>query len=93
MHRFSRQGRGEAHEDSPNTPQAAPVRTPLTADPRRRWTWEFRDLAHARRDLSVLADRDRVVLAGPPGDTAVLSPDAVGRFGSALRAAAEQARK
>ncbi|ASU77037.1 hypothetical protein CDG81_00365 [Actinopolyspora erythraea] len=52
-----------------------------------------RGVDHAPRTLEVLLDRDRVVLAGPPGATAALPTDRVGQLSSALRFAADQARK
>ncbi|NYH80745.1 MULTISPECIES: hypothetical protein [Actinopolyspora] len=48
---------------------------------------------HTPRALEVLVNRDRVVLAGPPGATAALSAERVGQLSSALRFAADQARK
>ncbi|PRW62089.1 hypothetical protein [Actinopolyspora mortivallis] len=52
-----------------------------------------RDVNHTPRSLEVLVNRDRVVLAGPPGATAALTTDRAGRLSSALRFAADQARK
>ncbi|NHD18885.1 hypothetical protein G9447_13970 [Actinopolyspora sp. BKK1] len=51
------------------------------------------DVNHTPRALEVLVNRDRVVLAGPPGATAALSAERVGQLSSALRFAADQARK
>ncbi|GAA3364292.1 MULTISPECIES: hypothetical protein [Saccharopolyspora] len=62
-------------------------------DRRRWWRVLCRDVGHIRRYLTVLVNRDRVVLVGPPGRTVVLSTDGVGELSSALRRAAEQARK
>ncbi|MEU4442567.1 hypothetical protein AB0K14_01265 [Actinosynnema sp. NPDC050801] len=45
------------------------------------------------RCLTVLVDRGRVVLVGPPGETAVLSADQLVQLRAALREAAEQAER
>lgn len=60
---------------------------------RRWWQAQCRDLGHARTFLTVLPNRDKVVLVGPPGRTAALDPGAARELSSALRSAAEQARK
>lgn len=67
-------------------PVARPVRRPW-------WRVGCRDASNARRHLTVLAHRDKVVLVGPPGKTVGLTTDGVGALASALREAAEQARK
>lgn len=55
------------------------------------WRVSCRDVVNRDRFLTVLIDRDRVVLVGPPGETAVLSPVQVGQLSDALRQAATQA--
>ncbi|WP_223198642.1 hypothetical protein [Solihabitans fulvus] len=45
------------------------------------------------RCLTVLVDRDTVVVVGPPGETAVLSAGQLGELRTALREAAEQAER
>lgn len=55
------------------------------------WRVSCRDVINRERFLTVLIDRDRVVLVGPPGETAVLSPLQVGQLSQALREAADQA--
>lgn len=55
------------------------------------WRVSCRDVINRERFLTVLIDRDRVVLVGPPGETAVLSPVQVGQLSDALRQAADQA--
>ncbi len=67
--------------------------TEQPADRPRRWWVDCRDAQHSRRVLSVLANRDRVVLVGPPGETVVLPTAGAGALGTALRKAADQARK
>lgn len=59
---------------------------------RQRW-WQIncRDSVNRRQFLTVLVDRDRVLLVGPPGETAVLSAGQVGQLKTALREAADQA--
>ncbi len=64
-----------------------------TVDRRPWWRMNCRDVVNAHRSLTVLVDRDRVVLEGPPGKSAVLPADGVERLSTALRKAAEQARK
>lgn len=60
----------------------------------RRW-WRIRcsDVVDRERCLTVLVDRGRVVLVGPPGETAVLSADQLAELRTALREAAEQAER
>ncbi|SHE65036.1 hypothetical protein [Streptoalloteichus hindustanus] len=58
---------------------------------RHRWRIGCRDAANRQCHLTVLVDRDRVVLVGPPGETAVLSASQLRRLRDALREAAEQA--
>jgi hypothetical protein len=55
------------------------------------WRVSCRDVIDRERFLTVLIDRDRVVLVGPPGETAVLSQTQVGQLSDALREAAGQA--
>ena len=66
---------------------------PMPADGRRWWHVDCRDVTNTRRTLTVLANRDRVVLVGPPGESVALPTGGVGELSSALRKAAEQARK
>ncbi|KAA2263762.1 hypothetical protein F0L68_09540 [Solihabitans fulvus] len=60
----------------------------------RRW-WRIRcsDVVDRDRCLTVLVDRDTVVVVGPPGETAVLSAGQLGELRTALREAAEQAER
>ncbi|WP_229679989.1 hypothetical protein [Saccharopolyspora thermophila] len=50
-------------------------------------------MANTHRVLTVLVNRDRVVLVGPPGRAAVLSRVGLAGLTTALRDAAVQARK
>lgn len=88
------QADGTADADPGTAPvprQADPVHEPVGED--RWWRVNCRDVANAHRSLAVLVNRDRVVLAGPPGTTAMLSADSSGQLSTALRQAADQARK
>lgn len=60
-----------------------------------RTVWRVRcgDVINRERCLTVLVDNGRVVLVGPPGETAVLSAGQLGQLRSALREAAEQAER
>ena len=55
------------------------------------WRVSCRDVINRERFLTVLIDRDRVVLVGPPGVTAVMSRKQVGQLADALREASCQA--
>jgi hypothetical protein len=55
------------------------------------WRVSCRDVINRTRFLTVLIDRDRVVLVGPPGETAVMSQQQVGQLADALREACGQA--
>jgi hypothetical protein len=55
------------------------------------WRVSCRDVINRSRFLTVLIDRDRVVLVGPPGETAVMSQQQVGQLVDALREASGQA--
>lgn len=55
------------------------------------WRVSCRDVIDRERFLTVLIDRDRVVLVGPPGETAVLSTTQVEQLSDALREAADRA--
>ncbi|MEU5691063.1 hypothetical protein [Actinosynnema sp. NPDC020468] len=60
---------------------------------RRSWRIRCSDVVDRERCLTVLVDRGRVVLVGPPGETAVLSADQLVQLRAALREAAEQAER
>ncbi|MFB9906558.1 hypothetical protein [Allokutzneria oryzae] len=60
---------------------------------RREWLIGCRDVANRHRSLTVVVERDRVLLVGPPGETAVLCQGEVSQLRSALREAAEQAER
>lgn len=55
------------------------------------WPVDCRDVAGRRRDMSVSAQEDGIVVSTPPGETAVFTPAAASRLCAALRAAATAA--
>ncbi|MGB3437923.1 MAG: hypothetical protein WBA97_04135 [Actinophytocola sp.] len=57
------------------------------------WRINCGDVVNRERCLTVLVERNRVVLVGPPGETAVLTSGQLGQLRSALREAAEQAER
>jgi hypothetical protein len=60
---------------------------------RRVWHVSCGDVINRDRCLTVLVDQNKVVLVGPPGETAVLSTGQLGQLRDALREAAEQAER
>ncbi|GAA4856595.1 hypothetical protein [Saccharopolyspora rosea] len=75
------------------TPRPSAEFAPVPEDRRRWWRFDCRDVANVQRFLTVLVNRDRVVLVGPPGHAAGLSRSGAARVSTALRDAAVQARK
>jgi hypothetical protein len=57
----------------------------MTVAVRDEWAVSCRDLAGRRREVTVFASEDHVVLVAPPGEAAVLAPLDVGRLRAALR--------
>ena len=62
-------------------------------DGRRAWQIHCRDVVNRERSLTVVVDKGRVVLMGPPGETAVLSAGQLGQLRTVLREAADQAER
>jgi Flp pilus assembly protein CpaB len=60
---------------------------------RRVWRIGCGDVINRQRSLTVLVDKNQVVLVGPPGETAILSRAQLGQLRVALREAAEQAER
>lgn len=60
---------------------------------RRVWNISCGDVINRDRCLTVLVDQNKVVLVGPPGETAVLSRGQLGQLRDALREAAELAER
>jgi hypothetical protein len=63
------------------------------SDGRRAWQVHCRDVVNRERCLTVVVDKGRVVLMGPPGETAVLSVGQLGQLRTVLREAADQAER
>lgn len=82
-----------ATENRWHGPGFGPQAEPAPRDRRRWWHIDCRDVANAHRDLTVLVNRDKVVLVGPPDHTAELTKRGAGQLSMALRDAAAQARK
>jgi hypothetical protein len=93
---------------APNAAPATPRTTPgVVGDPslehradlqgsmlgRKVWRINCGDVVNRERCLTVLVERNRVVLVGPPGETAVLTAGQLGQLRAALREAAEQAER
>lgn len=76
---------------TPGGRRSGPV--PARPDRRQWWRVDCRDLANSRSFLTVLINRDRVVLVAPPGHSAVLRSSHAGELSAALRDAAAQAGK
>jgi len=66
---------------------------PGSALGRQVWRINCGDVVNRERCLTVLVERNRVVLVGPPGETAVLTSGQLGQLRIALREAAEQAER
>ncbi len=60
---------------------------------RRVWRVSCGDVINRDRCLTVLVEKNKVVLVGPPGETAVLTSGQLGQLRIALREAAEQAER
>jgi hypothetical protein len=77
-------------------PQDNPGLRDLTGSFSGRQVWHIScgDVINRDRCLTVLVnDQNKVVLVGPPGETAVLSSGQLGQLRDALREAAEQAER
>ncbi|WP_197288077.1 hypothetical protein [Nocardia sp. NRRL S-836] len=64
-----------------------------TTGQRRTWHISCGDVVDRDRQLTVKVVQGRVVLVGPPGETAVLSHDQLVQLRAALREAADQAER
>lgn len=67
---------------------AAPSSALRRPDQRRSWRVDCRDLGNRESCLTVIADRNQVILVGPPGETAVLSAPQLDQLRVTLRKAA-----
>lgn len=75
------------------TPDMLSEQATSPADGRRAWQVHCRDVVNRERCLTVVVDKGRVVLMGPPGETAVLSAGQLGQLRTVLREAADQAER
>lgn len=72
---------------------SASEQAPSSSDGRRAWQVRCQDVVNRERCLTVVVDKGRVVLMGPPGETAVLSAGQLGQLRTVLREAADQAER
>jgi hypothetical protein len=63
--------------------------------PRRARQWRVRcqDVANRERFVTLFVEHGRVVLVGPPGESAVLSPTQLNQLRAALQEAADEAER
>jgi hypothetical protein len=59
----------------------------------RQWRVRCQDVASRERFVTVFVEHGRVVLVGPPGESAVLSPGQLSQLRSALQEAADEAER
>lgn len=59
----------------------------------RHWRIRCQDVTDRERFLTLFVEHGRVVLVGPPGESAVLTPGQLGQLRTALQEAAEQAER
>lgn len=59
----------------------------------REWRIRCQDVANRERFLTVFVEHGKVVLVGPPGESAVLSADQLSQLRTALQEAADEAER
>jgi len=59
----------------------------------RQWRIRCQDVANRERFITLFVEHGRVVLVGPPGESAVLSPGQLNQLRTALREAADEAER
>ena len=59
----------------------------------RQWRVRCQDAADRERFVTVFVEHGRVVLVGPPGEAAVLTPGQLGQLRTALQEAADEAER
>jgi hypothetical protein len=59
----------------------------------RQWRIRCQDVASRERFITLFVEHGRVVLVGPPGESAVLSPAQLNQLRTALQEAAEEAER
>jgi hypothetical protein len=76
-----------------STLRALSGNTPGSPEGRRVWRISCGDIINRDRSLTVLVEDNKVVLVGPPGETAVLNLGQLDQLRAALREAAELAER
>lgn len=84
---------GSPYADQPQYPGPSATELHGSVAGRRVWRISCGDVINRERCLTVLVERNQVVLVGPPGETAVLTTGQLGQLRAALREAAEQAER
>jgi hypothetical protein len=84
-----------SHGDIVSVPGRPSGTTAIAERVANRLEWRIRcnDALDRERCLTVVVDNGQVLVVGPPGETAVLSPGQLGQFRTALLEAAEQAER
>lgn len=59
----------------------------------RQWRIRCQDVADRDRFLTLFVEHGRIVLVGPPGESAVLTPGQLGQLRTALQEAADEAER
>ena len=59
----------------------------------RQWRIRCQDVANRERFLTLFVEHGRVVLVGPPGESAVLTAGQLGQLRTALQEAADEAER
>jgi hypothetical protein len=59
----------------------------------RQWRIRCQDVANRERFVTLFVEHGRVVLVGPPGESAVLSPGQLNQLRAALQEAADEAER
>ncbi|HEX4701446.1 MAG TPA: hypothetical protein VH352_04890 [Pseudonocardiaceae bacterium] len=59
----------------------------------RQWRVRCQDVANRERFVTLFVEHGRVVLVGPPGESAVLSPAQLNQLRTALQEAADEAER
>jgi hypothetical protein len=59
----------------------------------RQWRIRCQDVANRERSITLFVEHGRVVLVGPPGESAVLSPGQLHQLRAALQEAADEAER
>jgi hypothetical protein len=79
------------HDEHPLRVERAETESSVTGG--RVWRIGCRDVINRERHLTVLVERNQVVLIGPPGETAVLTAGQIDQLEAALREAVEHTER